>query len=291
MLLAERSVLIVDDDEECLDVLSAHLEAHGARVERARSGTAALERSRETPPHAVICELALPNFDGRSLLAALRGTPRCDGVPALALTTEPPLVGYARALGAGFEKYLLKPARLGDVTDALCCLLGAPRVPPAGAVPSLGQISEAIALHDYRTLLGALNASTAHRYSGLLRFDGAELASVWTFDRERPTTDPFPLRLRTGDTPCELLRSGRAALALEDTWRDAGMGGRGSAHGMRSLVGVPLAGDHGDLYGALCHFDPEPRAPLPHALDLLERVARMFRFLSAKNLRQGRGAS
>jgi GAF domain-containing protein len=136
--------------------------------------------------------------------------------------------------------------------------------------------------------LGALNASTTHRYTGLLRFDGAELASVWTFDRERPRADPFPLRLRIADTPCELVRSARTAIALEDTWRDGRAATRGSAHGMRALVGVPLAGDNGALYGALCHFDPEPRAPLPHALDLLERVARMFRFLSAKNLRQSR---
>ena len=285
MLLAERSVLIVDDDAEALEVLRAHLIAQGARVNVAPTGAAALELASKAPPHAVICELALPDLDGRSLLAAFRGIERCEAVPALALTTEPPLVGYARALGAGFEKYLLKPARLDDVTDALCCMLGETSVTPAGAVPSLAQISEAIALHDYRALLGALNASTPHRYTGLLRFDGLELSSIWTFDRERPSTDPFPLRLRTTETPCELVRANRTVIALEDAWQGQRGAGRGAGHGMRAVVGVPLAGDTGALHGVLCHFDPEPRAALPHARDLLERVARMFRFLSAKDLR------
>lgn len=284
MLLAERSVLIVDDDAESVKVLRAHLSAQGARVDGAPTGAAALELASKVPPDAVICELALPDFDGRSLISSLRAVPGCETRPALALTTEPPLVGYARALGAGFEKYLLKPARLEDVTDALCCVLGDSRARPAGVLPSLAQISEAIAVHDYRALLGAMNASTRHRYTGLLRFDGPELSSIWTFDRERPSTDPFPLRLRTADTPCELLRETRTTVALEDAWQGQRPAGRGASHGMRALVGVPLAGDDGALYGALCHFDPEPRAALPHALDLLERVGRMFRFLSVKDL-------
>jgi len=291
MLLADKSVLIADDDAESLSLLSGHLVAQGARVEGVQSGTAALDRARAIPPDALICELALPDLDGRTLVSALRALPRCGEAPALGITTQPPLVGYARALGAGFQKYLLKPARLDDVTDALCCLLGEPRVPPSGVLPSLAQISEAIALHDYRTLLAALNASTTHRYTGLLRFDEAELTSTWTFDRERPETDPFPLRLLTSDTPCERLRTTRAAVALEDTLRDERAAGRGAPHGMRSLAGVPLAGENGSLYGTLCHFDPEPREAPSHVMDLLERVAGMFRFLSAKSLQESRGVS
>jgi CheY-like chemotaxis protein len=290
MLLAERTLLVVDDDHDSLDVLTAHLVGQGARVHGVRSGTAALEVVRNMRPDALITELVLPDFDGRSLLSALRDAPLCGTVPALALTSQPALVGYARALGAGFEKFLLKPTRLGDVTDALCCLLRESRVPPSGVVPSLGEISEAIALHDYRALLGALNASTTHRHTGLFRFDGGELTSIWTFDRERPAMDPFPLRQRTDETPCELVRSTRGTIVLEDALRDERTLGRFVTPGMRSLCGVPLGGDNGTLYGMLGHFDPEPHPALPHAVDLLERVARMFRFLSAKSLRRTRTA-
>jgi CheY-like chemotaxis protein len=287
MLLADLDILVVDGDPECLEVLGAHLLGYGARTTGVRSGASALDRAARRAPDVVICELSLPDFDGRSLVAALRGLPGCSNVPAIALTALPALAGYARALGAGFEKYLIKPARLGDVTDAVCCLMGDRRIPASGTTPTLGEISESISLHDYRSLLRALNRSTTHRYSSLLRFDDPELTSVWTFDRERPAIDPFPLRLRISETPCALIRSDRVPVTLDDT---SGYGQSYAAnreHGMRSLLGVPLLEEGGAAYGTLCHFDSEPRHSKPEALDLLERVARMFRFLSVKSRARG----
>ena len=282
MLLADLDILVIDGDLECLEVLGAHLLGHGARTTGVRSGAAALEVAAQNPPSALICELNLPDFDGRSLIAALRSLPGCGNVPAIALTALPALAGYARALGAGFEKYLIKPARLTDVTDAVCCVVGDRDIPSSGSTPTLGEISESIALHDYRSLLRALNVSTSHRYTSLLRFDDAELTSIWTYDRERPTLDPFPLRLRVADTPCALIRADRAPVALDDTSRNGRSYAGNREHGMRALCGVPLLGEGGIVHGALCHFDPDARPAKPQAIELLERVARMFRFLAPK---------
>ena len=282
MLLADLDILVIDGDLECLEVLGAHLLGHGARTTGVRSGAAALEVAARTPPSAVICELNVPDFDGRALVAAVRSLPGCANVPAIALTALPALASYARANGAGFEKYLIKPARLTDVADAVCCVVGNRDIPSSGQTPSLGEISESIALHDYRSLLRGLNVSTGHRYTSLLRFDEAELSSVWTYDRERPTIDPFPLRLRVADTPCALIRADRAPVAIDDTSRNGRSYAGNREHGMRSLCGVPLLADGGLTQGALCHFDPDPRPAMPHTLELLERVARMFHFLAPK---------
>jgi len=282
MLLADLDILVVDGDPECLEVLGAHLLGHGARTTGVRSGASALDIAARRAPDALICELSLPDFDGRSLVAAFRSLPGCGHVPAIALTALPALAGYARGIGAGFEKYLIKPARLSDVTDAVCCVVGDRRIPASGATPTLGEISESISLHDYRSLLRGLNQSTTHRFSSLLRFDEPELTSVWTFDRERPALDPFPLRLRIAETPCALIRGDGVPVTLEDTSLN-GHSQVASEHGMRSLLGVPLLGDAGVARGTLCHFDSAPRPSNPEALDLLERVARMFRFLSVKS--------
>lgn len=287
MLLADLDILVIDGDPECLEVLGAHLLGHGARTTGVRSGASALDIAARRPPDAVICELSLPDFDGRSLVAGLRSLPGCSHVPAIALTALPALAGYARSLGAGFEKYLIKPARLTDVADAVCCVVGDRRIPASGTTPTLGEISESIALHDYRSLLRALNQSTTHRYTSLLRFDDPELTSVWTFDRERPAIDPFPLRLRTAETPCALIRGDGVPVTLEDTSRNGQSHATNGEHGMRSLMAVPLLGDAGVARGALCHFDSDPRHANPEALDLLERVARMFRFLAVKSRARG----
>src|SRR5690349_22908370 len=129
MLLADLDLLVIDGDLECLEVLGAHLLGQGARTTGVRSGAAALDVAARTPPSALICELNLPDFDGRSLVAAVRSLPGCGNVPAIALTALPALASYARALGAGFEKYLIKPARLTDVTDAVCCVVSNRDIP------------------------------------------------------------------------------------------------------------------------------------------------------------------
>lgn len=282
MLLADIDALVIDGDPECLEVLGAHLIGHGARARGVRNGATALDVAAKKPPAVVICELNLPDFDGRSLVAALRSLPGCGSVPAIALTALPALAGYARAQGAGFEKYLIKPARLTDVTDAVCCVVGDRDIPASGTTPSLGEISESIALHDYRSLLRALNVSAAHRCTALLRFDDEELNSVWTFDRERPSLDPFPLRLRVAETPCALVRANRAPVVIEDTTRNGKSYAGSRGHGMRALCGVPLLGQGSVAHGVLCHFDPDPRSASSPTVDLLERVARMFSFLAAK---------
>jgi GAF domain-containing protein len=90
------------------------------------------------------------------------------------------------------------------------------------------------------------------------------------------------------DTPCALIRADRAPVALDDTSRNGRSYADNREHGMRSLCGVPLFAEGGAAYGALCHFDGDPRPAMPQAIELLERVARMFRFLSPKSAPQRR---
>src|SRR5262249_5416283 len=100
-----------------------------------------------------------------------------------------------------------------------------------------------------------------------------DLASVWTFDRERPDVDAFPLRLPIAATPCATLLMTQRTLALEDTGRDGRVPREQQLAEMRAFVGVPLLGHDGAPKGALCHFDSEPRPPETQALELLELTA------------------
>jgi CheY-like chemotaxis protein len=281
MLLDDLSVLLVDDDQESLEVLAAHLESLGADLLIARTaGEAVLEADRR--PHAVISELSLPDLQGRSLLDMLRAARGSAELPSIALsTTYRPLAGQAQALAFGFQKYLVKPSRLTDIADALCSVAGERSVPAPGTVVSLDALGHALSRRDYRWVLGGLNASVAHRYSALFRFDGTELSSVWTFDRENPLVDSFPLETKLADTPCATIRASAEPLTVEDSRRDDRLRPEQRAR-MRSFIGVPLVGFHGGSFGVLCHFDSHPRPSDGRALELLERSALMFRFVGDK---------
>jgi CheY-like chemotaxis protein len=230
----------------------------------------------------LICELLLPDVQGPSLLASLRAAPGCGELPAVALSTHRRLAVQAQALESGFEKYLVKPSRLTDVADAICSVVGDRSVPAPGTLVSLDSLGVGLAHHDYRWVLGALNASTAHRYSGLFRFDEGELTSVWTYDREHPLVDSFPLETKLSDTPCASVHARGEALTVEDAQADSRLRPEQRRSHMRSFVGVPLLGWHGGPYGVLCHFDPHARPTDGRALELLERSALMFRFVGDK---------
>jgi DNA-binding response OmpR family regulator len=278
MLLADRTVLLVDPDTSALDSLSVELRTHGAKCFAAKDAETALWGARETLPDVVISELELPDRDASTLLFELRTG--AEAPPAIALAKNRRHLAKARehahGFGRGFDKRLAKPARASDVVDAICCVIGA-RAEHRGA-PSVEVIESALERHDYRRLLGALNATTEHRFSALFRFDETMLTSVWTFDRTQPKTDSFPLDVPIAATPLFPLCTGGEAACVPDTGKDERFTREQRHADMRSFAAVPLHAADDRVFGALCHFDPDSRATDSTSFDLLERAAKIFRF-------------
>jgi DNA-binding response OmpR family regulator len=285
MLLADRTVLLVDPDTSTLESLASELKARGAKCFLAPDAATAAWGARETLPDVVVSELELPDLDAAALLFDLRSTPESAEIPAIALAANRSLVASARGqrhtLGHGFDKYLGKPARAPDVADAICCVLG-PNGHAPERTPSVEVLGDALQRHDYRRLLAVLNATTEHRYSGLFRFDGAELQSLWTFDRLQPKIDAFPLEVPLASTPLALMLFDAQALCISDTAHDDRVTREQRHADMRGFAGVPVRDATDLVFGALCHFDSEARATDPAALDLLDRAARIFWFTNRR---------
>lgn len=278
MLLADRTVLLVDPDSNVLESLTVELRSRGAKCFPAGDAAAALWGARETLPDVVVCELELPDRDASSLLSELRAL--LPSLPAVALTKDRALCARLpedrSARAPGFEKCLAKPVAASDLVDAICCVLG------SGVdqhfAPSLDAIGDALERHDYRRLLAALNTRVPHRYTGLFRFDTGRLTSVWTFDRKNPQIDAFPLEVPIASTPLAHQLEHEHAACIGDTACDTRLSREQRHAEMRAFVAVPLRDDEEGVFGALCHFDPEPRRTDASMLDLLERTAKIFQF-------------
>lgn len=278
MLLADRTVLLVDPDTSALDSLSLELRTHGAKCFAAKDAATALWGARETLPDVVVSELELPDGDATTLLFELRNG--SESPPAVALARSraklAKLRGRPHGFGRGFDKCLAKPAPGSDVLDAICCVLGPSSEQPS--TPSVEAIGDALERRDYRRLLGALNATTEHRFSALFRFDDSVLTSVWTFDRTAPKIDAFPIDVPIASTPLAPLRDGAEAAHVTDAAEDARVTREQRHADMRAFAAVSLREADDRVFGALCHFDPDTRATDPASLDLLERTAKIFRF-------------
>lgn len=122
-------------------------------------------------------------------------------------------------------------------------------------------------------VLGALNARTRFRFTGLYRIEPPVLRNVVLFDRENPLVRAGGECSVLDDTYCSLVgRSGRPFMT-PDAPNDPRLGQHAARTSVLSYVGVPVRGRSGRIEGTLCHFDARPRLAPVGEIGVLESVA------------------
>ncbi len=100
-------ILVVDDDEDILRLLSMRLRARGFRVTAAVSAEEALARIAVDPPRAVVSDVRLPGRDGLALFEEIRSTR--PTLPVILLTAHGTIPDAVDATSRGVFGYLTKP--------------------------------------------------------------------------------------------------------------------------------------------------------------------------------------
>jgi CheY-like chemotaxis protein len=129
---AVRRVLVVEDNADSAMTLSELLALRGHEVALAADGPSALEAVRRSRPDVVVCDVGLPGeLDGYGVARAIRADPALGGLVLIALSGYTTPEHCERALQAGFDAHLAKPADF----DELCRLIEDPaaRALPNGA--------------------------------------------------------------------------------------------------------------------------------------------------------------
>jgi signal transduction histidine kinase len=117
--LNDLDVLIVEDSEDTLKLLSAMFAREGAKVATATSATEALEKASSNRPSLVISDIGMPDIDGYEFLEQLKAVPGMNEVPAIAIS------GYAsdddrrRALSVGYFALVPKPIDIDGLFDLI----------------------------------------------------------------------------------------------------------------------------------------------------------------------------
>jgi CheY-like chemotaxis protein len=114
------TVLVVDDDPTARALMERFLGREGYAVETASNGIEGLERAREIHPCAITLDVMMPDIDGWTVLAALKGDPALADIPVILVSiVDEKQRGYT--LGA--TDYLVKPVdreRLAATLHAVC---------------------------------------------------------------------------------------------------------------------------------------------------------------------------
>ncbi len=112
-------VAVIDDNEDIRQTLRDLLEAHGHKVEIAVDGPCGLEMVLEQKPDVALIDIDLPQLDGYGVARGVRAALPVGGPRLVALTGFGQKPDRERALAAGFDAHLVKPATCEVLLRAL----------------------------------------------------------------------------------------------------------------------------------------------------------------------------
>jgi two-component sensor histidine kinase/DNA-binding response OmpR family regulator len=124
-MAAERGhLLVVDDNELNLDILSRRLERQGHTVARAQNGRQALEMLKADRFDLVLLDVIMPEMNGYQVLQRLRSDENWRDIPVIMISALDELDSAVRCIEAGAEEYMPKPfdpvllkARVGAILE------------------------------------------------------------------------------------------------------------------------------------------------------------------------------
>lgn len=110
------TVLVIDDNEGLVDLMSRYLSSHACRVVTALSGEQGLELAQAILPDAIVLDVMMPQVDGWEVLQTLSNRPQTAAIPVIVCSVfNDPELAYS--LGASL--FISKPVQRDDVFAAL----------------------------------------------------------------------------------------------------------------------------------------------------------------------------
>lgn len=120
-----RTILLVDDDREVLQMTALLLRSDGYDVATAASGEEALYAVREATPDAVLLDINMPGMDGWEVLRVLKEDRRTADIPVVVFSVNFEVREKLRALQQGAADYVVKPFDTQRFLERMRTLLNA----------------------------------------------------------------------------------------------------------------------------------------------------------------------
>ena len=105
-------ILLVEDNELNLDMLSRRLKRRKYEVLVAEDGRAGIEIATAEQPDLILMDMSLPVLDGWEATRRLKASPETRDIPVIALTAHAMAEDRQKALAAGCDDYDTKPVEL-----------------------------------------------------------------------------------------------------------------------------------------------------------------------------------
>lgn len=115
----KKKILIVDDEKDILETLSARLKANGYDVTVALDGVRAVSVAQAEKPDLILLDIGLPAGDGYSVMERISFITPLAMTPIIVITALDPVANRQRVLQAGAKAFFLKPVDTDKLLDAI----------------------------------------------------------------------------------------------------------------------------------------------------------------------------
>ena len=149
----KRTILVVDDEKDIVDLITYNLQRNGYDVLCALNGTEALELAQKHVPDLVVLDLMLPGIDGTEVARRLKSDARTANVPIVMLTAKGEETDVVVGLTLGADDYVTKPFSMKILLARLSTVLrraeqSAAQDPAAAGVLKAGPLTIDTSKHE-----------------------------------------------------------------------------------------------------------------------------------------------
>ncbi|MDJ0516897.1 MAG: response regulator, partial [Trichodesmium sp. MO_231.B1] len=116
-------ILLAEDNEVNITIISSYLKAKGYRIILAKNGDEAIAQAESKNPDLILMDISMPKKNGLEAMEHIRRNPHLADVPIVALTALAMESDRERCLAAGANDYLSKPVKLKQLVTMIQELL------------------------------------------------------------------------------------------------------------------------------------------------------------------------
>jgi CheY-like chemotaxis protein len=117
-------ILLVEDNEMNLDMLSRRLERRGFEILVAMDGAQGVDIAKTQMPDLILMDMSLPVMDGWEATRRLKADPQTQPIPIIALTAHAIAGDREKCLAAGCDEYESKPVKFPRLLEKIEQILG-----------------------------------------------------------------------------------------------------------------------------------------------------------------------
>lgn len=188
-----KKILVADDNQDTVLILSAILRKEGYVVITATDGLAAIQSANREMPALILLDVMMPQKDGFEVCTAIKENFRTKDIPILMLTAKSDVFSRAHGLALGCCEFMTKPLNPRQVLQKVREYLPPDESDPPGRPARIASLVGAAALlgDSFRALWASL-LQASYSYRERTRFNkeaGSVFTLHWSVVQDRSIND------------------------------------------------------------------------------------------------------